>query len=208
MKPQTVFKIFGALIFALTFTMTSSTALAHCDSLDGPVVQSAQEALKTNNVNLALIWVKKNDEAEIRKTFTEAMAVRRLSDEARDLADRSFFEALVRVHRAGEGAPFTGLKPAGRDLGPAIPAADRALREGNVSGLKQLLLEAVSRGLSEHFAKALSRKDFDKNNVEAGREFVEAYVEYIHCVEAIYERAKGPVHGHYLEERASPGHEH
>jgi hypothetical protein len=208
MKAHTLLKIFGVLMIALSFAVTGWNAFGHCDGLDGPVVQAAREALKTNNVNLVLIWVKKDDEPEIRKTFTQTVAVRKLSDEARDLADRSFFETLVRVHRAGEGAPFTGLKPAGADLGPAIPAADKALQEGNLSDLKQLLVETVSHGLSEHFAKALSQKDFDKNSVEAGREFVKAYVEYIHCVEAIYERAMGPVHGHYPEEHASPSHEH
>jgi hypothetical protein len=202
MKRITLLCVLALILTPLSF------AFAHCDGLDGPVVQAAQEALKTNNINLALIWVKKDDEPEIRKAFTQTVAVRKLSDEARDLADRSFFETVVRVHRAGEGAPFTGLKPAGQDLGPAIPAADKALREGNVSGLKQLLIEATSHGLSEHFAEALSRKDFDKNSVEAGRKFVKAYVEYIHWVEAIYERAKGPVHGHYPEEKVSTAHQH
>lgn len=204
MNPQTLRKI--ALVVALT-AITGSNALAHCDSLDGPVVQAAQEALKTNNVNLALIWVKKDDEPEIQKAFGQTVAVRKLSNEARELADRSFFETLVRLHRAAEGASFTGLKPAGRDLGPAIPAADKALREGNPSGLQQLLVEAVSHGLSEHFAAALSKKDFDKNDVEAGRAFVKAYVEYIHCVEAIYRRATATTDGHYPEKHLSGQHE-
>lgn len=208
MKLQALLKIFGVVIIALSFATIGSNAFAHCDGLDGPVVQAAQEAIKTNNINLALVWVKKADEPEIRKAFTQTVTVRKLSDEARELADRSFFETLVRVHRAGEGAPFTGLKPAGQDLGPAIPAADKALRDGNVTGLKHLLVEVVSHGVSEHFAKALSKKDFDKNDVEAGREFVEAYVEYIHCVEAIHERARGPVHGHFPEKDKSTGHEH
>lgn len=190
-----------ALFCALTLALVPlSRAMAHCDGLDGPVVQAAQEAFKTGDVNLALIWVQKSDEDEVRKAFSRTLTVRKLSPESRELADRSFFETLVRVHRAGEGAPFTGLKPAGRDLGPAIPAADKALRDGNVNELKQLLVDAVSHGVSEHFAKAVSKKDFDKSNVEAGREFVKAYVEYIHCVEAIYERATKPVHGHYHEE--------
>lgn len=208
MKPHPLLKILGVLAIALSFGATASKALAHCDSLDGPVVQAAQEALKIDNVNLVLIWVKKEDESEIRKAFAKTMAVRKLSDEARELADRSFFETLVRVHRAAEGASFTGLKPAGRDLGPAIPAADKALREGNPSGLQQLLVEAVSHGLKEHFAAALSKKNFDRNDVEAGRAFVKAYVEYIHCVEAIYRRATATTHGHYPEEEhASAQHE-
>src|SRR5688500_19465100 len=133
MKPNALLKIFGVLTITLLFAMTGSNAFAHCDGLDGPVVDAAQEALKTNNVNLVLIWVKKDDEHEIRKAFTQTVAVRKLSDEARELADRSFFETLVRVHRAGEGAPFTGLKPAGQDLGSAVPAARKARRDGNAT---------------------------------------------------------------------------
>jgi hypothetical protein len=95
--------------------------LGHCDGLDGPVVSLARRALDAGNVNLVLPWVREQDEAEVREAFAHALAVRKLGGEAKDLADRHFFETLVRVHRAGEGAPYTGLKPAGRDLGPAIP---------------------------------------------------------------------------------------
>jgi hypothetical protein len=85
-----------------------------------------------------LIWVEDKDEAEIRTAFEQTLAVRALSTQARELADR-FFETLVRVHRAGEGEPFTGLKPAGRDLGPAIAAADEAVRVGSVEAVNRLL---------------------------------------------------------------------
>ena len=119
--------LLGVIAIAIALLPRAS---AHCDGLDGPVVQAAQKALETGNVNLVLIWVQKPDEAEIKRAFDHAQAVRKLSAEARELADRYFFETLVRIHRAGEGAPFTGLKPAGRDLGPAIPAADNALRDG------------------------------------------------------------------------------
>src|SRR6185436_13630003 len=106
-------------------------ALAHCDGLDGPVVKAAQRALDTRNPAPVLIWVQDKDEREIRTAFEQTLAVRELSPQAKELADRFFFETVVRVHRAGEGAPFTGLQPAGRDLGPAIPAADKALDEGS-----------------------------------------------------------------------------
>jgi hypothetical protein len=181
---------------------------AHCDGLDGPVVPAARKALETGDVNLVLIWVQKSNEAEIKWAFDHAQKVRKLSAEARDLADRYFFETLVRTHRAAEGAPFTGLKPAGRDLGPAIPAADTALREANLDGVMKLLTDSLQRGVREHFERALVAKDFDKDDVDAGRKFVKAYVEYIHCVEALYRQATSPVHGHYQEgEQAVHQHE-
>jgi hypothetical protein len=180
---------------------------AHCDGLDGPVVPAARKALETGDVNLVLIWVQKSDEAEIKRAFDHAQKVRKLGAEARELADRYFFETLVRTHRAAEGAPFTGLKPAGRDLGPAIPGADTALHEANLDGVMKLLTDSLQRGVREHFERALVAKDFDKDDVDAGRKFVKAYVEYIHCVEALYRQATSPVHGHYQGEQAVHQHE-
>lgn len=180
-----------------------SQVAAHCDGMDGPVVQAAQKAIATGDVNLVLIWVQKSDEEQIKKIFNETLAVRKLSAEARDLADTHFFETLVRVHRAGEGAPFTGLKPAGRDLGPAIPEADKALRDGDAEPLIKLLTATLQDRVRDHFNEALAKQKFAKEDVEAGRAFVKAYVEYIHCVEALYETATHPTHGHY-DDAAKP----
>lgn len=128
-----------------------------------------------------------------------------MSPEARELADLYFFETLVRVHRAGEGAPYTGLKPAGRDLGPAIPAADRAIENGSTEAVKKLLMETVEQGLHTAFHRVQERKGFDPSDVSAGREYVEAYVVFIHYVEGLYEVAKNQTHGHFPE--TAPAHE-
>lgn len=172
---------------------------AHCDGLDGPVVKSARRALETNNVNYALIWVAPESEAELRSVFTQVAAVRKLSPESRALADRQLFETLVRLHRTGEGAAYTGLKPAGRDLGPAIPAADRALESGDQTALETLLVNEVRRGLHESFANVRARQKYDPNDVAAGREYVKAYVEYIHFVERLHEATSTTTPGHYAE---------
>lgn len=174
-------------------------AHAHCDSMDGPVVKAAQAALDKGDVNLVLIWVRKNDEAEIRRAFDRTVNVRKLSPQARELADMYFFETLVRIHRAGEGAPFTGLKPAGRDLGPAIPAADQALKSGDVAPLTNLVVEQMRTGLLERFKQAMAARDFKTQDIDAGREYVERYVTFIHYVEGMYEAATRPVKGHYPE---------
>jgi len=100
--------------------------------MDGPVVKAAQRALASADVNPVLIWVQSKDEGEVRDAFAKTIAVRKLNPDAQELADLYFFETVVRIHRAGEGEPYTGLKPAGRDLGPAIPAADKALEDGSV----------------------------------------------------------------------------
>ena len=100
----------GALATLALAVLGVRVALAHCDSLDGPVVKAAKNALQTGNVNLVLIWVQQNDEPEIRAAFQQTLLVRKQSPDAQALADQFFFDTLVRGHRAGEGASYTGLK--------------------------------------------------------------------------------------------------
>ena len=186
-------------------------AFGHCDGLDGPVVTLARKALDSGNVNLVLPWVRDEDEAEIRHSFEHAVAVRKLGTQARDLADMHFFETLVRIHRAGEGASYTGLKPAGRDLGPAIPAADKAIEDGSLGRVAELLTRAIHEGLHRHYDAAVTRKRFDPDDVRAGRKYVEAYVPYIHYVEQLWLAATGTAHGHAPEGHEQAGvhaHEH
>lgn len=190
------------IVLALAFTAVlvgPPRAWSHCDGMDGPVVRAAQEALNTGNVDLVLIWVQRTDQAEVTMAFQQALAVRKLNREAQELADRYFFETLVRIHRAGEGAPYTGLKPAGRDLGPAIPAADRALERGSVDALLKLLTETSEDGLRGHFHAALSKRRFQPDDVQGGRAYVEAYVSFVHYVEHLYEAARRRAEGHYPE---------
>ncbi len=166
-------------------------ALGHCDGLDGPVVTVARKALESGNVNLVLPWVRAEDEGEIRKAFDQTRSVRKLGGEARELADTHFFETLVRIHRAGEGAHFGGLQPAGRDLGPAVPAADKALDSGSIEQVEKLLTDAIRNGVHKQFEAAASRRKFDKDDVKAGRAYVEAYVPYVHYVERLWRDAQG-----------------
>jgi len=150
--------------------------------------------------------VQKSDEAEITNAFRKTLEVRKLNPAAKDLADPFFFETLVRVHRAGEGAPFTGLKPAGTDLGPAVPAGDKALETGSIDVVSKMLTEAVRHGLEDQFKRVIAKKNFSKDDVAAGREYVDAYVEYIHYVERIFEAATTPAHGHYPEPVSTHSH--
>lgn len=189
----------GSCLAVTLMVVGARQALAHCDGLDGPVVTAARRALESGNVNLALIWVQPKDEGEVRAAFRASTSVRQLSTEAAALADRHFFETLVRLHRAGEGAPYTGLKPAGRDLGPAIPAADQALLSGRIVTLENLLIEDLRRGLRAHFTEVQRRRAYDANDLREGREYVNAYVEFIHYVERLHETASGVAAGHYSD---------
>lgn len=192
------FLLQSMIVFTTVFLL-AYRVLAHCDGMDGPVVKAARKALEDEKVNLVLIWVQKKDEPEVEKAFQKAVAVRRLSVDARDLADTYFFETIVRIHRAGEGASYTGLKPAGRDLGPAIPAADEAIASGKAEPLLNLITGGVKSGVLEHYREIIARRQFDPDDVAAGRGYVESYVAFIHYVERVYEAARDMAPGHYEE---------
>lgn len=181
-------------VTAVFFLLASTESFAHCDGLDGPVIKDARKALETGNVKLVLIWVKQVEQEEIISAFNKTLAIRKLSPEAKEFADMYFFETLVRLHRAGEGAPYTGIKPAGRDLGPAIPAADKAIESGSPKELIKFLDDAIHDGIHPLYMNVKAKKNFDPNNVDAGREYVKAYVEFVHYVEKVYQLKAGPVH--------------
>lgn len=199
-----------SLLFALTAALVlgTSSAEAHCDTMDGPVVKSAQKALETGNVNLVLIWVQKKDEADIRKAFERTLAVRKLSPEAKQMADMYFFETLVRIHRAGEGAPYTGLKPAGSEAEPGIEMADKAVEKESGAELVKDLNEMMHKSLHALFMEVKEKKNFKKDDVQAGREYVKAYVTFIHYVEKLYQVAQKPAGEHGEVTKEAVGHQH
>lgn len=187
-----------------------SVAEAHCDTLSGPVVMTARAALEMGDVTPVLKWVKKEHEGEIRAAFRKTLAVRSQGPDAKELADRYFFETVVRVHREGEGAPYTGLKPAGTDIGPAVAGADKALESGSVDGLAKLLVDEVAAGVRERFEHALAKKKHADESIQAGRDFVEAYVEFTHYAERLHLDATGAAAHHSAAEgpRAEGQHIH
>ena len=195
----------GGVMAAVLFTVAvgwTVPAAAHCDTLDGPVVAAARTALDAGNVNLVLVWVQKKDEAEIRKHFDKTLAVRKVNAQAKELADMYFFETLVRIHRAGEGAGYTGLKPAGK-VEPPIAAADKSLETGKLQEVAQIISKRMEQGLHRHFEDVIKKKKYNPNDVAAGRAFASAYVEYTHYVERLYNAAETLAPEHV--QKAAPG---
>jgi len=179
----------------------SKNNFAHCDGIDGPVVKASIEALENKDVNLVLMWVKEEYENEVREAFEQTLKVREFSPEAKELADKYFFETVVRLHRSGEGEDYTGLKPAGRDLGPVIPLADQAIENGSIDELVHLIIHSVENKLKENFEEVIHLKDYDRNDPEAGRKFAEAYVRFLHHAEKIYElNQHSNLHSHNSKE--------
>ncbi|MDP2158034.1 MAG: DUF6448 family protein [Nitrospirota bacterium] len=201
-----------AIAMAGLWIVMQGIAEAHCDTLDGPVVVDARQALEKGDITPVLKWVRKEDEKEIRAQFDKTLAVRKQSKETKELADTYFFETLVRIHRAGEGASYTGLKAAGT-VEPSVAASDRALESGSVDSLVKMVNDAVAKGIRERFAHVSETKKHADHGVVYGRKFVAAYVEFTHYVERLHMDAMGPMgHGHGKAEGtaapAAPAHQH
>jgi hypothetical protein len=162
--------------------------------MNGPLVSDARKAIEQNNVNIVLKWVPPLNETEVKEAFDQMMKVRPLSPDAKALSEKYFFETLVRIHRAGEGVPYTGVKPEGTPIDERVMAADKSIETGNLSPLKGLVAEKDLPELTERFNKVMSLKNFDVNNVEAGREYIEAYVLFFKFAEG--ETEAHPAHGH------------
>ena len=169
-------------------------AAAHCDTLDGPVVTAARQALETGNPDPVLIWVAAGDEAPVRAAFQEVLAVRTLGPQVRDLADRYFFETVVRLHRASEGLPYTGLRPAGQAPSPAIRLADQAIESGSADALAEFLVLDVRRGVQQRFGEVQRSRRFDPADLVAGRRYVASYVSFTHYVEAVQNASESNAH--------------
>jgi hypothetical protein len=187
------------LLVAAAIVARPSQALAHCDTLNGPVVQAARLALKAGVVTPVLKWVPPAAEADVQTAFTRTLEVRAGSPAARALADTWFFETIVRLHRAGEGEPYTGLKPAAED--PLLERADRALDTASADDLISLVVAHVTEGIRSRHARAVETRRHADHNVDAGRAYVAAYVEYVHYLEALHNAGAGS-HG------AAPGAAH
>jgi hypothetical protein len=184
---------------AMTVVALSTHALeaqAHCDGMDGPVISDAQRALADKDVFPTLKWIPEADVEQIRDLFETTLAVRGQNEDARRIADSHFFETLVRIHRAGEGEGFTGLKPAG-SVDPAFAATDLALAEGDIAPLAGEMAVGVRQAIEQRFATAYQKRQVAEDSVEQGREYVAAYVQLTHFVEAVH---------HLVAQGASPKH--
>jgi hypothetical protein len=194
------------LITAFCFTIAlliPQSIPAHCDTLDGPVVLTAMKALEKADVTPVLKWVKKEQEAEVRGLFKKTLVVRTKGPEAKELADRYFLETLVRLHRAGEGAPYTGISSG--PVEPIIAEADQSLEKGSIDPLVKHLTAEVASGIRKRFIHTLEKKKHADESIDAGREFVEAYVDFTHYVERLYNDAKD---GSAEHGKTEPPHKH
>jgi hypothetical protein len=151
-----------------------------------------------------LAYAPASAEPEIRAAFEKSRKVRSLSGDARALADEAFLETVVRLHRAGEGAAYTGLKPAGLNYGPAIPAAEDAVQTGDLAKLKDVLSEVIEHSLAERLAHVRQFQNVSSNpktdaEVAPARERVSAELGFITFAESVRQAALGKGAEHHVD---------
>ena len=201
---MTKFKMLIAVAVAAGMLLGSQSAQAHCDSVDGPVAKAVQKALDNGNLNPVLAYAPATAEAEIRAAFEKSRKVRGLGGDARTLADQAFMETVIRLHRAGEGATYTGLKPAGIDYGPVIPAAEHAVESGDLAKLKAILMEKIEHTLSERLAhvRELQKAPLEPTTaaeVPHSRARVSAELGFITFAESMHQAALGKGAEHHAD---------
>ena len=179
----------------------------HCDTRDGPVVKAAIKALETGNFNYVLIWIPQESEKELAAIFEKTLRARKSWGIAQEVVDDWFFENAIRLHRAGEGAPYTGMKPAGLSEGPVVPKAEKAIETGDPGETIGFLLKVVEDDLTRRFHQVMEKKAYDVDDVPAGREFIEAFIGWVVYSHHLYMSVTGAAgHGERHGEKAGCGH--
>lgn len=163
----------------------------HCDTLDGPVIKAIKTALEKENVNHILPWVPQKAEHEVKEAFKKTLKARKEGKEAMEVADYWLYETVVRLHREGEGAPYTGLKPAGLDWGPVVPRAEKAIEKGDPKEVIDFLKHTLQEELEERFQRIVAKKEFDVNDVVAAREYVQAELGFVLFSHGLYAAISG-----------------
>lgn len=189
---KTAYTSILTLLLILGFSFSSQ---AHCDRVNGPVAVAAKQALETGDISQALIWVGEQQAEELRTKFKQSLRAYTNGEASRQLAERYFMETTVRLHREAEGMPYTGLKPA-QPSSKDIQTAEKALESKNLSPVTDLLSEEIRNKTTELYQHAMKAKKNRHQSVEAGREWVNAYVKYIVYVHKLYQKIQaGPAHG-------------
>ena len=195
-KKTTMMKMAGILVMMLMFvTFTAKQSYAHCERENGPVAVAAKEALKSEDFSKVAIWIGEEQEEELKNKFRQSLSVYHKGGDSKELATEYFMSNAVRLHRAAEGMPFTGLKPA-QAAAKDIQVAEKALKTGNLDPVMDMFSSKMEDEAQKWFQKALEAKKNKDESVKAGREWADKYVKYIIYLHKLYQKIEaGPPHG-------------
>jgi hypothetical protein len=180
---------------ALAIFSFTGGASGHCDTESGPVAVAARQSLESGDFGPIRIWVGPEQEVELQTAFARSLPVYREGGKGKELAERYFLETAVRLHRAAEGMTYSGLKPA-QPLPADVAAAEKALEAGEVKIVARLLKEELDKKLQPLFERAMKARKHRGDSVQAGRDWVDAYVKYVIYVHGLHRSIQaGPAHG-------------
>jgi hypothetical protein len=129
----------------------------------------------------------------------------------RALAERNVDLVLPFVHedgeqevrdRAREGAPYTGLKPAGLGHGPVVPVAERAIETGSPDELVELLTGMVEEEIRGRFERLMRLKMQANGDLGANRAYVESMLGLEVWSHSIYQALHAAPHEAHQHEHA------
>jgi hypothetical protein len=137
---------------------------------------------------------------ELRGAFEKTLPLTTDGAAAKEVAELYLFETAVRLHRAGEGAPYTGLKPAGLDVGPVIPAAERAIEKETPDELVRLLSQVAEDEVKRRFRHVMELKGSSSAGLNQTRRYVSAALGLQVWAHGLYKAATADAHSHGMEE--------
>jgi len=178
-----------AFICLGVFALAPNIIYAHMETLESPMVKEAQVALDNGNVTPTLKWVNKEREAEVKIAFKKALDERTKNPTTKRRADMDFFETLARIHHECEGTGYATLKPGWAQLNTAVVVARESLDSGSPEELLDVIGNDVAAGLRKRFVNLMEKRAHENDSMEAGREFVKAWSEYVHYAERLYNDA-------------------
>lgn len=149
------------------------------DITNGPVMGAAKMALDTGNVNYVLIWVPEASENQLKNLFEKTFCERRAGKDMQDIAINWYFETVKRLHRAGERRLYTCLKPDGPDESPVFPKVNRAIETGVADEIIGFIPKTQDHDFRYRFHHLIEKKNYDVNNVAAGRGYVAEFIDFI-----------------------------
>jgi len=175
------------------------SVFAHCDTVNGPVVSDAKQALEKANADIVLKWVRQQDEEKIRKAFNETLEKRKQHPKDKGNIDMSFYEEVVKLHRAGEGVEYSGIKTGEIKINPITEIADTALAKSDAGELIKMFPESARADIQSDFDEVMKKKKHMNENIAAGREYVASYVKFMHHIESLYGAENTETHGQNKE---------
>lgn len=187
--------LWRALLLLTGVATPLSAAQAHCDAINGPVVQAAERALQTADFSEIAIWVSDEHEEELRQKFEQSRNVYQQGGDPRELAQDYFYSTAVRLHRLSEGMTFEGVKPP-QPLTQDLALAEQSLASENPGAVIDYLSRQMGEEVRELHRNVIEAAKSKEQSVEAGREWADAYVRYViyvHGLDGTIEA--GPAHG-------------